>query len=96
MSRRAAIHGLLGLAAFAWATFAQAALPLVPYPSHVEEGKGNFVLDRQVSIEAPPSCMTPLPNKPASNCPSTPRAKGAASCCDSTRPWPVTRRTGWR
>jgi hexosaminidase len=53
MSRRAAIHGLLGLAAFAWATFAQAALPLVPYPSHVEEGKGNFVLDRQVSIEAP-------------------------------------------
>lgn len=52
MSRRIAIVGLVALAS-AWATLAQAALPLVPYPSHVEEGKGSFVLDKQVGIDAP-------------------------------------------
>lgn len=40
-------------AALAWGALAHAELALVPYPAHVQEGKGVFVLDKQVSIEAP-------------------------------------------
>ena len=43
----------VAVAALAWAAFAHAGLALVPYPQHVEEGKGSFVLDPKVGIEAP-------------------------------------------
>jgi len=43
----------LAVVALAWAAFAHAGLALVPYPQHVEEGKGSFVLDPKVGIEAP-------------------------------------------
>lgn len=43
----------VAVVALAWAAFAHAGLALVPYPQHVEEGKGSFVLDPKVGIEAP-------------------------------------------
>ncbi|MBT2119648.1 family 20 glycosylhydrolase [Dyella sp. LX-66] len=43
----------LGALALAWCAFAHAGLALLPYPKQVEEGKGSFVLDKKVAIEAP-------------------------------------------
>ena len=53
MTKRNVWRCCLVAVALAWGTIAHAKLSLVPYPAHVEEGKGAFVLDKQVSIEAP-------------------------------------------
>lgn len=53
MTTRNRWRALLVAAILAWGPLTHATLALVPYPAHVEEGKGAFVLDKQVSIDAP-------------------------------------------
>lgn len=44
---------LLGVLALVSASLAHAGLSLMPYPQHLQEGKGSFVLNPKVAIEAP-------------------------------------------
>ncbi|WP_266171165.1 glycoside hydrolase family 20 protein [Dyella subtropica] len=44
---------LLGVFALMSASFAHAELSLIPYPQHLEQREGRFVLDRHTTIDAP-------------------------------------------